>query len=200
MTAGGRGRRPDAAARSRLPGGRAAPTGTGTGTRAERRRALARRRARAALVGACAFAVVVLATSLPLHTLLQQRAQTKTTAAAVRHLGAQNRALAAQAAALANPATVRSLAHSELGYVEPGQKAYDVVPPSSPSAGTVHVGQQRLGAPVPVPGSAAAAAAIGLPVPPSASGSGRTAGGAVATSSPGGGFLSRMLHALEFWG
>lgn len=190
----------------RRPAARPAP-----GPRQQRRAALARRRARVALAVAAAFCVVVLATSLPLRTLLQQRTDTAATAATVRHLTAENRALAAQAAALSNPATVRSLAHTEFDYVQPGQKTYDVLPPSDGSSGEPGVGQEQLGTPVPLPGSAASDEAVGAGALPSSSGgsAAATAGDRASGSSPSapggsagsgsGGFLDRMLHALEFW-
>lgn len=167
-------------------------------TRRQRRELLARRRAKAALLAACLFAVVVLATSLPLRTLLQQRTETAATAATVRHLAAGNRALAAQVAALKNPSTIRALARSEFDYVTPGQKLYDVVPPTT-GAAAVGVGHVSLSAPVALPGSAASAAAIGaasavvLPT-------GGAGAGSVAHPASGGGFVVRMLRALEFWG
>lgn len=186
----GAGRRPDRPREPRPP----------LSPRRARREALARRRARAALLGSCAFAVVVLSTSLPLHTLLQQRAETAATAATVRHLAAENRSLAAQAKALQNPATVRAIAHSEFMYVEPGQKTYDVVPPSGvagSSGGLVGVGHVSLDQPVALPGSGASAVALGSTGASQTAGRGRATPRAVAASS--GGFVARLLRSLEFW-
>jgi len=162
---------------------------------ADRRAALGRRRARVALLAATAFAAVVLGTSLPVHTLLAQRAEQAATAADVRHLEAENASLAAQAKALANPATVRALAHSELDYVLPGQRTFDVV--ASGSSGVPGVGHELLDQPPVLPGSAASEQAIGLV----------GVGGSPTASRPAtarptaadGGILQRMLHVLEFW-
>lgn len=162
------------------------------------------------LLVAAVFALVVLVTSLPLRTLLQQRADTAATAATVRHLTVENRDLAAEAAALSNPSTISSLAHSEFDYVEPGQRAYDVVPPTNGSSKTPGVGQEQLGAPVPVPGSKASAEAIGAGALPNAvtgavgsGAAGPSGSGGRSSAGPGasgsGGFMSRVLHALEFW-
>lgn len=180
------------------------PAAPRPGSRRQQREALARRRARAGLLAACAFAALVLGTSLPLHTLLQQRSQTAAAAATVRHLAAENRVLAAQARALQDPSTVRAIAHSEFDYVMPGQKTYDVVPPSGTSgssAGVVGVGHASLDQPVALPGSAASADALGASavngtLPPAA---GRNAVGGRSTPAAGGGFVSRLLRSLEFW-
>ncbi len=188
--------------------------GAGTLSRVERRRLVARRRARAALVVAAAFGCVVLATQLPLHALLQQRADEARTAATVDRLVRQNRFLASQAAALANPSTVQALAHSEFDYVHPGQRAYDVVPPAGRSGPTTGIGHVQLGQPVIAPGSEASAVAIGA-LGSAAAASGSAASGAAAApaggtgsgngvagsghAGPGGGFWSRLVHTLEFW-
>lgn len=181
-------------------------------SRMARRQALARRRARIALVGACLFAAVVLATSLPLRTWMDQRAAVATTAATVRRLAREDHELAAQAAMLAKPSTIRALAHSQFGYVEPGQKAYVVVPSASsgstspPSSADSGVGPSRLSEPVAVPGSPSSAEVLGngpLSAGGSTSSSGRSArvGSSAARSDrqAGPGFWSRVVHSLEFW-
>lgn len=184
--------------------------GAGTSSRVERRRLVARRRARTALVLAAAFGVVVLVTQLPVHAILKQRADEARTAATVRRLARQNRFLSSQAAALTNPSTVQALAHSEFDYVHPGQKAYDVVPPSGgASVGSTGTGHVQLGQPVIAPGSAASAAAIGAlgaSIGDSSGGglpsTGSTGGGQSATgagTAPSGGFWTRMVHTFEFW-
>jgi hypothetical protein len=171
-------------------------------TRREQMARRRRRRARIGLMVSCAFAAVVLGTGLPLGTLLHQRAQERATAATVRHLQTVDQTLAAEAKALSSPATVQALAHSELDDVEPGQRAFDVVPASGQAAGTPSVGHERLDQPVVVPGSSAALAALGV------AGLVATPAGAT-TSAPGhlvrrtagahAGFLERMVRALEFW-
>ncbi|MDA8279253.1 MAG: septum formation initiator family protein [Actinomycetota bacterium] len=159
---------------------------------------------------ASAFTAVVLVTGLPVHALLQQRADEASTTATVNRLVRQNRFLASQAAALSNPSTVRSLAHSEFDYIQPGQKAYDVVPPAGGSGSVAGIGHVQLGQPVVAPGSAASALAIGAlggPSPGAGSGTGGSSGAPApgGQAAPGGSsgsarsFLARLVHTLEFW-
>lgn len=177
-------------------------------SRMARREAVARRRARVALVGACVFAVTVLATSLPLRTWMGQRAAVAATAATVRRLAHENQELAAQAATLAKPATIRALAHRQFGYVEPGQKAYLVVPDTSSGSATSSggVSQSPLSEPVAAPGSSASAEAIGIGSVP-AGGSTSSTGAAARSGSSrpvskrrgSASFWARVAHSLEFW-
>lgn len=178
-------------------------------SRMARRQAVARRRARVALVGACLFAAVVLATSLPLRAWMDQRSAVAATAATVRRLAHDDHELAAQAATLAKPSTIRALAHSQFGYIEPGQKAYIVVPSGSSRSGAGHseAGDASLSAPVAAPGSPSSADAVGTSSQPY-DGSASTSGGpaSMRSSRPpsdrGGSpsFWSRVAHSLEFWG
>lgn len=193
----------------RLPGAARAKEAPRAMSRMARREAVARRRARMALIGACVFAVVVLATSLPLRTWLDQRAAVAATAATVRRLAHDNQELAAQAATLAKPATIRALAHRQFGYIEPGQKAYIVVPAGRSGSATSHseAGQSALSQPVAAPGSPSSAEAVGIGSVSGASSTGVAGASARAGSSrrvskrrgsPG--FWTRVAHSLEFWG
>lgn len=164
-------------------------------SRAERRRAASRRRARLALVAACGFAVVVLITSFPLRTWLQQRSTVASTARTVAHLAKVDAGLEGQAKALSSPSAIANMAHREFDYVEPGQKAYDVVPAGSSSTGT-SVGHVNLSAPVSPPVTAGGATGSGV------SGAGTASSGSANhehADAGTGGFWSRVTHTLEFW-
>lgn len=164
----------------------------------ERRHAASRRRARLALIGACGFAAVVLLTSLPLRTWLRQRSDLASTARTVAHLAQIDKNLANEAKTLSSPSAIANMAHREFDYVEPGQKAFDVVPAGSASGG-VSVGHVNLQAPVSVPGSGGAAG-VATSV---SGGTGAARTGSTSTTDrtggTGGGFWSRVTRTLEFW-
>jgi len=183
-----------------------------------RDRSVERRRARALLAAAALFAAVVLLVALPWSTLADQHAQLTSASAQVTELQAQNRALSVQAGELANKATQAGLARQDYGLVEPGQKAYDMLPasgtstPAASDSGHVPLdeapvvrgsrrSQELLGADVgattPVSSSAVAAPSTAdivraAPHTP--------AGTTSSTDSLGDrGFWSRVVHTLEFW-
>jgi hypothetical protein len=165
------------------------------------------------LVGAAVFAVAVLATSMPVSALLSQNQALATTSAQVNQVKAQNQALAQEAARLGNTSTVDNLARGDFGFVQPGQKAYDVLPAAgAPAASASLSGHVPLDGPPVVPGSAQSENLLGggadpvSALPGSASpttttgtgGSGSKAGSGSKTGS-GPDFWSRLAGTLEFW-
>lgn len=157
---------------------------------------------------AAAFAVVVLVTSLPVGAFLTQRHELAATSRQVAELRDENAALNRQAAYLTQPSTVRNLARSDFGFVEPGQKAYEVLPTSGSAPGAAALsGHVPLGGAPVVPGSARSDALLGAgsagPAPSRATGppgsGGRAAGNGSGSGESSPGFLGRMLHTLEFW-
>lgn len=83
------------------------------------------------LLLAVGLAGVVLLFVFPARTLLAQERSLHSTAAAIRALNQENRALAARSKALAEPAQIEQIAHSQYGLVLPGQKSYAILPVSS---------------------------------------------------------------------
>jgi cell division protein FtsB len=161
-------------------------------------RSVERRRARALVLAAVVFAAVVLLSALPWSTLMDQHAQLSSAAAQVTALQAQNRALAVEERELSNATTVAGLARQDYGLVEPGQKAYDILPPPGTTDPTaVTAGHVPLDEPPVMPGSALSEKLLGAgPAGATPSGArGRTS----ADPRDSGGFWSRVGHTLEFW-
>ncbi len=138
-------------------------------------------RHRQALAAAALFSGVVLGTTFPLGTLLHQRAQTGATASEVTRLHQVDQRLAAEVKALSNPAVAKALAERELGT---GSNLGGSRPPG-----------MDANAPALDPAAGGPLVAYGLAAQPSTSGSQRAA----STATRGGGFLTRVLHTLEFW-
>jgi hypothetical protein len=162
------------------------------------------------MVGAAVvFALVVLGTSFPLEGLLAQRSALSSTAHELTTVEAQNQSLSRQVTALADPATVNGLARHDYGFVGQGQRAYDILPASSPSGSVPSgSGQVPLGGPPVVPGSARSQALLGV-VP-----SGTVTTPHAADTAPTGvagsasvmvvppephSYWGRVLKSLEFW-
>jgi cell division protein FtsB len=206
--------------RSRSEKGRPArgPKGSRPGTRSSTRRSIQRRRTRTLLIASAVFAVVVLATSMPVSVLLSQHRQLSSTAKQLESLQLQNRALKREAEQLTNPATVADIARLDYGLVAPGSQAFEIVPAAgSPASTEQDSGAVPLDTPPVVPGSAQSQELLAAG---SGSGGGSSAGttgqhsSAVADSVshlPGAsgrprvqsgassGFWTRVAHTLEFW-
>jgi cell division protein FtsB len=173
------------------------------------------RRRRFILVVSAAFAAVVLGTSFPASGLLSDHRQLASTDAAMHRLKAENSALAQEKQQLNSKAEIHSLARQDYQLVDPGQTAYNVLPPTSQSTknGSSDVAGDPGSQPVVAPANAAGMSPDpNVPTTsttsPSASGTQAPAssGSAPATSPPttkpsntSGGFWSRTLHSLEFW-
>jgi Septum formation initiator len=141
---------------------------------------------------------VILFAWFPFSSLLQQRSTLSATAAQLSGLRKQDVALAQENKNLSDDAEIGRIAREQYQLVSPGQKAYEVLPPSGSSAARApFAGDPGSTAPV------APTAASELPpggvtttttaTPPASDKGGKTA------AQPGSGMLSRMLHALEFW-
>jgi len=182
---------------------------------ASKQQTVERRRARAVLLAALLFAAAVLLGALPWSTLTDQHAQLTSASAQVNELQAQNRTLADQARALSSKETQAGLARQDYGLVEPGQKAYEILPASGTSSSTaVQAGHVPLNEPPVVPGSRRSEQLLGVDTASSTSANSATrtsAGPGAAGRSPSSqgvtltnalgerSFWSRVVHTLEFW-
>ncbi|MGA8372742.1 MAG: septum formation initiator family protein, partial [Acidimicrobiales bacterium] len=185
-----------------------------------RPRAIARvRRRRLMVVVAAVFAAVVLATSFPASGLLDQHRQLSAANAAVHRLQSENKALAVEQKQLNSKAEIQRLARLSYQLVDPGQTAYNVLPPGAQSTGKGgSVAEDPGNQPLVAPANAAGMSPDpGLPNTPTTSpqassssqapaSSGAATSGASRASKPiaqptggGGGFWSRTLRTLEFW-
>lgn len=155
---------------------------------------LQRRRSRALVIAASVFAALVLVTSFPISALLDQGGQLSAAQAQANQLTADNRLLSAEASRLNNPAVVAAIARADFGFVEPGEKAYDILPtPGAPLTGAATTGHVPLSGPPVAPGSAQSQALVDP-------GAGLAAGsGPSRPRSRGSGLWGRIAHDLEFW-
>ena len=151
-------------------------------------------RSRLLFVGALVFSAVVLVAWFPASSLLNQRSNLSTTAAQLAALHKQDAALAQEKKNLSDAGEIGRIAREQYQFVNPGQRAYEVLPPSGAAApGTPYAGD---------PGSTGPATPSATPeLPPggvttTTTPTGHGAAGA-STSQPG--LVTRMLHALEFW-
>jgi cell division protein FtsB len=148
------------------------------------------------LLGALVFSAVVLVAWFPASSLLDQRTDLTTTSSQLAALHKQDAALAQEKKNLSDAGEIGRIAREQYQFVGPGQRAYEVLPPSgAAAAGTPYAGD---------PGSAG-------PVTPSATAELPPGGVTTTTTSPahgahgtkaatsGSGLLDRMLHSLEFW-
>jgi hypothetical protein len=146
------------------------------------------------LLGSVVISAVVLFAWFPAASLLHQRSTLTASEAQLTSLHKQDAALAQEKKNLSDAGEIGRIAREQYQLVNPGQGAYEVLPPSgATAAGTPYAGD---------PGSAA-------PVTPSATP--ELPPGGVTTTAPtlpgkGGtgastssGFVSRILHTLEFW-
>jgi cell division protein FtsB len=161
-------------------------------------------RARLAFVGAVVASAVVLFAWFPAGSLLSQRSNLHGTEAELNALHAQDSALAQENKNLSDGGEIGRIAREQYQLVSPGQRAYEVLPPTgATAAGTPYAGDPGSEAPVTPsatpelpPGGVTTTTTTTIPdaTHPASS---PTQKKAPSTSS--GGLASRMVHALEFW-
>ncbi len=171
------------------------------------------RRRRFILVLSAAFAALVLGTSFPASGLLADRHQLAATTSALHRLQSENKALAAEQQQLNSKAEIHSLARQDYQLVDPGQTAYNVLPPGSTgkgkSTGSGDPGNQPLVAPANAAGmspdpalpttSTTSPTGSGSQHPVfSTSGTSSTTAHGTGSTGTSGGFWSRTLRSLEF--
>jgi cell division protein FtsB len=151
-------------------------------------------RARLMLLGSVVISAVVLFAWFPAGSLLHQRSTLTASEAQLSSLHKQDAALAQEKKNLSDAAEIGRIAREQYQLVSPGQGAYEVLPPSgATAAGTPYAGDPGSAAPVTpsatpeLPPGGVTTTAPTLP---------GKAGTSAQTSS---GFVSRMLHTLEFW-
>jgi len=161
---------------------------------------------RIAVLAAVTLAALVIGTSFPFSQLLGQRQQLVAAQGQLDRLDAQNRALTTESTLLGTPGTEAAIARADYGFVQPGQKAYDILPTAgAPLTSAADSGHVPLEGPPVAPGSAQsqallAAGAFGATSSPSPStapsGAHARHGGGSAQHST---LWGRVLRTLEFW-
>jgi cell division protein FtsB len=154
-----------------------------------------RARARWILLGATVLSAAVLVAWFPAGALLHQRSNLSSAAAQLRQLHQQDTALAQEGKNLNSSSEISRIARGQYQLVSPGQRAFEVLPPSG-TANSDSPYAQDPGDQSPVAPSAS------VELPPGGAGTTTTTLGRPAEKehrAAGSSTLSRMLHALEFW-
>jgi cell division protein FtsB len=182
------------------------PKASGSGAKAKVQAKGSLGRARLAFVGAIVASAIVLFAWFPAGSLLSQRSSLHGTEAELNALHAQDAALAQENKNLSDAGEIGRIAREQYQLVSPGQQAYEVLPPSgAAAAGTPYAGDPGSDGPVTpsaTPELPPGGVTTTTTTEPGASPAAAQAAAAAhphATSSSSGGFVSRMVHALEFW-
>ncbi len=154
-------------------------------------------RSRLLFVGALVFSAVVLFAWFPAGSLLNQRTDLAGTSGQLAVLHKQDAALAQEKKNLSDAGEIGRIAREQYQFVDPGQRAYEVLPPSgAAAAGTPYAGD---------PGSSGPATPSATPeLPPggvttTTTPTDHNGRGTTAAPPPSSGLVARMLHSLEFW-
>jgi cell division protein FtsB len=185
---------------------RRAAKASGSGAKATTKAKESLGRARLGFVGAIVASAIVLFAWFPAGSLLSQRSSLHGTEAELNALHAQDAALAQENKNLSDGGEIGRIAREQYQLVSPGQQAYEVLPPSgAAAAGTPYAGDPGSDGPV-TPSATPELPPGGITTTtttePGASPAAAQAAAAArphATSTSSGGFVSRMMHALEFW-
>ena len=169
------------------PGARLAPAGSAA-------------RARLLLLGSVVVSAVVLFAWFPAASLLHQRSTLAASEAQLASLHKQDAALAQEKKNLNDAGEIGRIAREQYQLVDPGQQAYQVLPPTGAAQpGTSYSGDPGSMGPVtPSATPELPPGGVTTTTAPAAAPSAR-AGAKNASQLQGGGLLSRMVNALEFW-
>jgi len=199
------GARPKSGGRKRRP---TKPSGAGRSrpeSRAEQRRVATVRRARILLIGAISVSVLVLGAWFPASALYQQRQQLAATSTQLNALHAEDKALTVERQRLSEPSEIERIARQQYQLIQPGQRAYQVLPFNGASSATSpYPGDPGLQAPVAPSGdSELPAGSATATSPPSSTAPDHKATSSTSTrttaATPNKSLLSRIALTLEFW-
>ncbi len=134
----------------------------------------------------------------PAGSLLSQRSSLTGTANQLATLHAQDQALAQEQKNLSDNSEIGRIAREQYQLVSPDQQAYEVLPPTgSAAAGTPYAGDPGSADPVAPSATAELPPGAVTTTTTPAPAHGKRAPAVPSGSSPG--FVSRVLHSLEFW-
>jgi cell division protein FtsB len=168
-----------------------------------RRRSREARRTAFMLVGGALLSLIILGAWFPANALFHQRSDLSAANAELSELHQQDGALAQARKDLSNSSEIARIAREQYQLVNPGQEAYEVLPPTRASkTGTPYSGDPALKGPV-------APSSVSVLPPGSQGGSTRAASRTRTVDSQGApspqpsaqprGFVARVLSSLEFW-
>ncbi len=176
-------------------------------TRVMRRRSREARRSAFMLAGAALLSLIILGAWFPANALFHQRSNLAAANASLSELHQQDAALAQARKDLSSSAEIARIAREQYQLVNPGQQAYEVLPPTRASkAGTTYAGDPALKGPV-APSSASVLPPGSETGTTQSTSNGRTGTGtgtahgtppSQPTAQPSG-FVGRVLSSLEFW-
>lgn len=153
-------------------------------------------RSRLLFVGALVFSAVVLLAWFPASSLLNQRSNLSGASGQLAALHKQDAALAQEKKNLSDAGEIGRIAREQYQFVDPGQRAYEVLPPSGAAAsGTPYAGDPGSSGPT-TPSATPELPPGGVTTTTPTSRTGHSGGPPQPASS---GLLTRMLHSLEFW-
>jgi cell division protein FtsB len=166
-------------------------------TRAERNRSREVRRTRFMLLGALVLSAGILIAWFPAGALYQQRASLAGSQAQLAQLHSQDTALTQERKELSSNAEISRIAREQYQLVNPGQDAFEILPPAKKGSATApYAGDPGNAAPVAPSSSSGLTTGTSTASAPATSSTTHKA----ATQPPASASLfSRMLHALEFW-
>jgi cell division protein FtsB len=162
------------------------------------------------LLGAVVVSAVVLFAWFPASSLLSQRSNLASTESQLSSLHNQDTALAQEQKNLSDAGEIGRIAREQYQLVTPGQQAYEVLPPTGSTAGkTPYAGDPGSNGPVTPsatpelpPGDVTTTTTPSGTAGSSTTSAGRANAAHTDTRTSGqqsSGFVSRMVHALEFW-
>ena len=166
-----------------------------------------RRRGRVLLGASVVLSALVLTAWFPAGALLQQRSALSKTNTDLSHLRQQDRQLAREKALLSRPSEVARIARQNYGLVGPGQRSYQVLPPSASGGTNSYAGDPGL-QPLASPNAGAIPGGSAADTAGSGSGGsrkgahsdvGRSSNGAATKAQPPRGVWGRIVNTLEFW-
>jgi cell division protein FtsB len=157
-------------------------------------------RARLIFLGAVVVSAFVLFAWFPAGSLLKQRSSLATSEGQLATLHKQDAALAQEKKNLSDAGEIGRIAREQYQLVSPGQRAYEVLPPSGDtSAGTPYAGDPGSAGPI-TPSATPELPPGGVTTTTTPSTSATIShGDRTGSTSSGSGLLSRMVQTLEFW-
>jgi len=152
------------------------------------------------LLGAVVLSAVALFAWFPAGSLLSQRSTLSSAQTQLATLHQQDAALAQEKKNLNNSGEIGRIARQQYQLVNPGQQAYEVLPPSgAATSGTPYAGDPGSTGPV-APSANPELPPGGVTTTTTPSASSTTHSGTQAQhATSGSGFAGRVLHTLEFW-
>ena len=158
------------------------------------------------LGGGALLSLVILGAWFPANALYHQHSNLASAEAQLNVLHEQDAALAQEQKNLNDSSEISRIAREQYQLVSPGQQAYEVLPPSgATSTGTPYAGDPGSAGPVTpsatpeLPPGGVTTTTTTEPGSTPATTPAHAGTKTTTTTAPAGGFVSRLVHSLEFW-